>query len=188
VVHNSINDTVLSFVGAYFISDGGYHRWPCLINPFKHQAEGTDFQTWSQNIEAVRKDIECVFGILKKRFLYLKHPIRIHSPECIERVFVTCCVLHNILLDYDGYGTWDEDNVEDSLDYNCLEESAERAAAHTEFGRFAFSGVRAGNREEFGLEEEDPEVHPDDCQAYHARRNELVKHMLRLIELRGLRL
>ena len=99
VVSKSINETaVLKFKGAYFISDGGYHRWPCLIsNPFKHQPEGTDLEVWSQNIESVWKDIECVFGILKKRFLFLKHPIRIHSPHCIQR----CCVLHNILIDYD---------------------------------------------------------------------------------------
>ena len=190
VVSKSINETVLKFKGAYFISDGGYHRWPCLVNPFKHQPEGTDLEIWSQNIESVRKDIECVFGILKKRFLFLKHPIRIHSPHCIQRAFVTCCVLHNILIDYDGYDTWDEDNVEDSLDYNCLEESAELAATQSEnYGGLA--GVRAANREMFGLGgdgEEDPDVNPDDCEAYHARRFNLVKHMHRLLEQRQVRM
>ena len=190
VVSKSINETVLKFKGAYFISDGGYHRWPCLVNPFKHQPEGTDLEIWSQNIESVRKDIECVFGILKKRFLFLKHPIRIHSPHCIQRAFVTCCVLHNILIDYDGYDVWDEDNVEDSLDYNCLEESAELAATQSEnYGGVA--GVRAANREMFGLGgdgEEDPDVNPADCEAYHARRFNLVKHMHRLLEQRQVRM
>ena len=61
VVSKSINETVLKLKGAYFISDGGYHPWPCLVNPFKHQPEGTDLEIWSQNIESVCKDIECVF-------------------------------------------------------------------------------------------------------------------------------
>ena len=105
-------------------------------------------------------------SILKKRFLFLKHPTRIHSPEYIQRAFLTCCVLHNILLDYDRYNTWDEDKVEDSLDYNCLEESAELATIHSaKYG--AISGVRAANCEMFGLGgdgEEDPDVNPVDCQ------------------------
>ena len=149
-VSKSINETVLKFKGAYFISDGGYHYcWPCLINPFnKHQPGGTDLEIWSHNIQSVWKDIECIFGILKKRFLFLKHQIRIHSPHCIQCcAFVTCCVLHNILIDHDGYDKWDdEDNVEDSLDYNCLEELAELAAAQSQLNG-GVAGACGANRE-----------------------------------------
>ena len=95
-------DTYNENVGAYMICDGGYHDWACLVPPFKHQEHGSDPERWSQQVELVRKDVECVFGILKKRFLFLKHPIRLHNPQQIEMVFVTCCVLHNILIDYDG--------------------------------------------------------------------------------------
>ena len=37
----------------------------------------------------------------------LEAPYQIHRPHCIQRAFVTCCVLHNILIDHDGYDTWD---------------------------------------------------------------------------------
>ena len=50
-------------VGAYFICDGGYHDWECLMPPNKHQVPGTDECAWSHHIESVRKDVECVFGI-----------------------------------------------------------------------------------------------------------------------------
>ena len=184
VVFKSINETVLKFKCAYyFISDGGYHRRPSLINPFKHQPEGTDLEVWSQNIESVFRNHE-------EKFLFLKHPIRIYSPHCIQRAFVTCCVLHNILIDYDGYDTWNEDNVEDSLDYNCLEESAELAATHSE--NYGVSGMRAANRKMFVVggdgEQEDPDVNPADCEAYHARRLNLVKHVHRLLQLRQIRM
>jgi hypothetical protein len=159
VVSKSINETVFKFKGAYFISDGGYHCCPCLVNPFKHQPEGTGLEVWSQNIKSVRKDIECVFGILKKGFLFLKHPIRIHIPHCIQHAFVTCCVLHNILIDYNGYETWDEDNVKESQDCTFLEESAELAAAQSE-NYEGMPGVGAANYEMFGIGgdgEEDPQ-------------------------------
>ena len=55
-------------LGAYMIVDGGYHRWCSLVCPYKHQLEGTDMSKWSKNVESVRKDAECVFGILKKQF------------------------------------------------------------------------------------------------------------------------
>ena len=108
--------------GLYFICDGGYHAWPCMIPPYKHQVEGTDLHAWSSSIESLRKDIECVFGILKKRFLFLKYPIRLQMDIEIESVFLTCCAIHNLLMDYDGIDEWeakyldDDDDNEDEFD------------------------------------------------------------------------
>ena len=31
-----------------------------------------------------------------------------HHPEEIDRLFVTYCILHNIILEYDGYDNWEE--------------------------------------------------------------------------------
>jgi hypothetical protein len=116
------------------ICDGGYNEWSSLMPPYKHQLPGTALEKWSSNIELVRKDVECVFGILKKRFLFLKHPIRLHDPEQIQRVFTTCCVLHNILLDYDLYDDWHLDESRIDVEYGVLEESAERRAASSRNG------------------------------------------------------
>ena len=89
--------------GAYFICDGGYHFWEQLIAPYKMQIAGSRMERWSSNLESARKDVECTFGILKKRFLFLKNPIEIQAPEKIEDAFMTCAALHNWLHDYDGY-------------------------------------------------------------------------------------
>ena len=75
-------------------------------------------------VESARKDVEWVFGILKKRFLILKHLIRIHDPCSIERIFRTCCVLNNLLLDFDGYTDWNWSEEDVSVEYTVLEESA----------------------------------------------------------------
>lgn len=54
--------------------------------------------TWSGYIESTRKDIERVFGIMKKRFRCLKNVILLKRQADINNMFVTCCILHNMLL------------------------------------------------------------------------------------------
>jgi hypothetical protein len=76
-------------------------------------------------VESVRKDIECLFGVLKARFCFLKNPIRMHNPVVIEAAFKCSVILHNILLIYDGheleYNTVDE---WETLDANDLKTNA----------------------------------------------------------------
>jgi hypothetical protein len=48
------------------------------------------------------KDVECTFGILKRRWRTLKTGIRLHNTEVADGVCVTCCAVHNMLLDVDG--------------------------------------------------------------------------------------
>lgn len=53
--------------GAWLLVDGGYHKWRCLQCPLKHSAIPRE-TLWSEWAETVRKDVECVFGVLKGRF------------------------------------------------------------------------------------------------------------------------
>ena len=46
--------------------------------------------------------MECAFGILKGRFRILKTGIRLHSTATVDMVWLTCCALHNMLLEVDG--------------------------------------------------------------------------------------
>jgi hypothetical protein len=52
--------------GHFYIIDGGYNIWIKLITPFKHKPDSSIAHVWSKQIEFVQKDVECVFGILKK--------------------------------------------------------------------------------------------------------------------------
>jgi len=60
-------------------------------------------------IAATRKDIECVFGILKQRFELLKNWTKVRKQAHIDHAFVTCCIIHNMFLAYDGYLEPDKD-------------------------------------------------------------------------------
>jgi DDE superfamily endonuclease len=87
--------------GAYVIVDNGYLRWPTTIPPMKHTCNRSELR-FSQWLESLRKDVECTFGILKGRWRILKTGIRVHNTEASDNIWMTCCALHNLLLDVDG--------------------------------------------------------------------------------------
>ena len=181
--------------GAYMVSDGGYHEWACLACPYKHQLEGTDEFKWSKNVESVRKDVECVFGIMKKRFLILKHPIRLHNSQHVERVFVTCGVIHNMLMDHNGLDDVEEDEVNvryNVLDrYNAQVHGAERRRRGIREEDMVVAGVRSGNRHMYGVaanaEQEDYVNDETEKSKYAQRRQGLIEHYtcLRRMRRRG---
>ncbi len=43
--------------------------------------------------------MECTFGILKKRWRILNNGLEYRDIHVCEKIFVTCCCLHNFLLD-----------------------------------------------------------------------------------------
>ena len=107
--------------GLYLICDNGYNKWRCMQNPVKWSTDewSTDegVITFSRHLESVRKDIECCFGILKGRFRILKIPVLFQSQAAIDNIFKTCCVLHNLILSYDGLDTrWER-----AVDWNGVD-------------------------------------------------------------------
>ncbi|CAM9191385.1 unnamed protein product, partial [Ectocarpus fasciculatus] len=63
----------------------------------------------SRTLESVRKDVECLFGILKGRFRILKLRLGYRSKEVIANIFSTCCILHVMLHTFDGMDVYEED-------------------------------------------------------------------------------
>ena len=50
--------------GLWLVVDGGYHRWRVLQCPVSGCCTRQEAE-WSARVCSVRKDVECVFGILK---------------------------------------------------------------------------------------------------------------------------
>jgi hypothetical protein len=82
--------------GAYFICDGGYLRWPTLICPYAGDSVHGRKGYFNTNLESIRKDVECTFGILKKRWRILDYGFNYYCMKDCENV---CCILHNMLLE-----------------------------------------------------------------------------------------
>ena len=115
----------ISTAGFYLLVDNGYHRWRELQNPIKRAAnmETAQYSKW---LESVRKDIECTFGILKGRFRILKIPMLLQKQDQIDNVFKTCCVLHNMILAYNGRDQW-----EHNIDYEGVDGEHEEHDVNT---------------------------------------------------------
>ena len=75
--------------------------------PSKHSSSIAEIR-WSHWLESMRKDVECTFGILKKRFTILEKGIDLKNIEEADQVVLTCCALHNLMLKIDERdGAWE---------------------------------------------------------------------------------
>ena len=91
-ITSAVNETRRIHRGVYLIlCNGGYLRWPCLINPYKETIHGSPIMKWSAKLKSVRKDIEDVFSILKKRFKFLKNFNVLQTQSGID----VCNLLHH---------------------------------------------------------------------------------------------
>ena len=104
------NDEIIevAYKGVWFMVDNGYLSWSCTVPP---SANGTTYEIirFSEWLESVRKDVECTFGIMKGRFAILRYGLRFQSITRCDQMFLTCCALHNLLLDHDGLqNNWNE--------------------------------------------------------------------------------
>ena len=95
-----------SFEGAWTVVDNGYLEWSCTVPPFKDPTDDAQFR-WSEWVESMRKDVECVFGIMKGRWRILKVGMRFRGNsdglKTVDNTWKACCAFHNWLLDGDGY-------------------------------------------------------------------------------------
>ena len=103
----------IKYKGAWLIVDNGYLRWAVTVPPIKISSDQTELR-WSQWMESIRKDVECCFGIMKGRWRVLKSGIRLHGVDAADRVWMTCCALHNWLLEIDGLDEHWENGVPSS--------------------------------------------------------------------------
>ena len=85
--------------GVYLICDNGYLLWPTSICPYTKANNATLESFYSKFFESVRKDVECTFGILKNWWKVLNHGFKHGNIVKCKHIFITCCVLHNFLLD-----------------------------------------------------------------------------------------
>jgi hypothetical protein len=93
------NGQVRQANGMYHICDNGYLRWPTTICPFTRTSNLSPEGYFSTNIESVRKDVECTFGIIKKRWCILNNGFYQREIVKCDKIFVTCCCLNNFMLD-----------------------------------------------------------------------------------------
>jgi len=66
-------------------------------------------KTFTKAHEAIRKEVECAFGMLKARFGILAQPSRLWFLDLMNYVMTCCIILHNMIIELRG------DDVADTL-------------------------------------------------------------------------
>lgn len=152
----------VKYKGGYVIVDNGYLRWSVTVPPFKVSNKQSEIR-WSKWVESMRKDVECTFGIMKGRWRILKTGIRVEGVEAVDKIWLTCCALHNWLLEVDGLDkAWDGTGIATSdwegelgnHDFTGLPEPLARLTATLDARNYDRSGMGRGS--DVGVRERHP--------------------------------
>ncbi|KAG7349035.1 DDE superfamily endonuclease [Nitzschia inconspicua] len=172
--------------GGWLLVDNGYLNWGVTIPPIKESSTRAEWR-FSKWLESLRKDVECTFGIMKGRWRILKAGIRVHGTEAADKIWKTCCALHNWLLEADGLDkTWGSDYVS-SL--GTLNEDDMPLGVRALFSRnnirttnYDSSGMGRGND---GLEDE--EVEADEAFQGHIEKDSTGAIIVRKLSMQQFR-
>ena len=96
------NGQTFKLHGCMALCDSGYHKWQETMCAMKHPTSVNEAR-FSSRCESVRKIIERVFGMLKKRFRILRLPMLVKDMAEVEDIVKVCCVLHNMCLQVHEY-------------------------------------------------------------------------------------
>jgi hypothetical protein len=132
-------------LGAWSIVDGGYHQWKVSQGPAPN-APTLYERSFSKVVVENRKDSEDAIGRLRARMRILRMPFLCKRREDIDAVVHTSAIVHNKLLEYDGFAAKFDDvdpgfNLND-VDRNEDDEDGWRAVR--------YRGVVVGALDEWG--------------------------------------
>jgi len=82
----------------FYLVDGMYPRFAFLISP-QSQPSTEEHTTFNPLQEAIRKDVERLFGVLKKRFHVALHPGRYRSVSQLVTTYRAICILQNMCVE-----------------------------------------------------------------------------------------
>jgi hypothetical protein len=91
----------------YYLTDGIYPSWLVFVKgvPIPQQEKHRFFL---MKQASVRKDVECAFGLLKKRFNILAIPDQSYSQRILGLIMRVCIILHNMIIDDERDGSYDD--------------------------------------------------------------------------------
>lgn len=98
----------------HLVADSAYGLQQNIITSFRDNGHLTVQQRqYNNKLAGIRSSIERTFGLLKNKFLRLRY-IDMNIIEEIPVVVAACCVLHNFVIQYEGFE--EGDYIPDNLD------------------------------------------------------------------------
>jgi hypothetical protein len=93
----TVNGTTRDWM--YFLADGIYPDWSIFVKTVRIAFTMME-EIFKTSQEGARKDIERAFGVLVKRFHYLKRPLRHWYIKDIKNILHCCIIMHNMVVEY----------------------------------------------------------------------------------------
>lgn len=82
----------------YFIGDDAFSLDQHLMKPYNRNVKLSTAQyALNYRLSRARMVVECAFGLLANRFRIFHRPIEV-IPDTVDKIIMTCCVLHNFLI------------------------------------------------------------------------------------------
>ncbi|XP_027152541.1 putative nuclease HARBI1 [Coffea eugenioides] len=92
------SDFPLPQPGQYYLVDAAYRNAPGFMPPYKNVGSESPSKTlFNTRHSQLRNVIERTFGVLKKRFKWLKGPVDNFYMSTQISIVIACCALHNFL-------------------------------------------------------------------------------------------
>ena len=187
---NEVGETLRHVGNLHAICDGGYPPYGSLVCA-KAGTSDIDAIAWNSRLGQIRKDVECSFGSLKKRFRIFKNGWKSPSLDMLDDAWFTCCALHNLLLGFDenrdepgDNDDEDSEDDEDSADSEDDEDSEDSEDDEESEDSDESAGDNNSAHEDIADEDSDDENEVRVVASYResleARRRILIDHFTEL--------
>jgi hypothetical protein len=91
----------------YYLTDGIYPSWPVFMKGVTVPPQ-EKHQFFSMKQVSVRKDVECVFDLLKKMFNILAISGWSYSQRTLDLIMHACIILYNMIIDDERNDDYDD--------------------------------------------------------------------------------
>jgi len=96
----------------YYLAYGIYPQWATFVKTIPKPL-GNQRKYFAKAQEAVRKDVECAFGVLQSRFPIVRGPARFWDKETLREIMTACIIMHNMIIE-------DERDEDDDFQYDSV--------------------------------------------------------------------
>jgi hypothetical protein len=84
----------------YYLADGIYPPWATFVKTIpKTLINNPKKAHFAKVQESARKDVECAFGVLQKRFGIIKGAVEYWKPKVLWQIMKCCIILHNMIIE-----------------------------------------------------------------------------------------
>ncbi|XP_071729262.1 uncharacterized protein [Rutidosis leptorrhynchoides] len=105
------------YTKGYYLADGIYPDWATLVKGYAAPTDDPRIK-FTRFQASARKDVERAFGVLQGRFHILRLAARTMSVNKMRRVMDCCIILHNMILEDQGFALsdWEEDFITEPME------------------------------------------------------------------------